>query len=65
MELKATLNFDKIVNDRVYRISIPVGAPYGEVYDAIYCCLAGIVEHQKKSVEQLKANPPVPTDPAC
>lgn len=55
MELKATLNFEKTVNDRTYRVTIPLGAPYGEVYDAIFACLEGVVEHQKQSVEQMKS----------
>lgn len=55
MELKSTLNFEVTKNERTYRISIPVGAPYGEAYDSIFACLEGLVDLQKKGVEQLKA----------
>ena len=55
MELKSTLNFEVTKNERSYRISIPFGAPYGEAYDAIFSCLEGLVDLQKKGVEQLKS----------
>jgi hypothetical protein len=55
MDLKTTLNFEVTKNDRVYRVILPLGAPYGEAYDAVFACLEGIVNLQKKGVEQLKA----------
>lgn len=55
MELKTTLNFEVTKNDRTYRVYIPLGAPYGEAYDAVFSCLEGIVDLQKKGVEQLKS----------
>jgi hypothetical protein len=55
MELKTTLNFEVTKNERNYRVSVPLGAPYGEAYDAVFSCLEGIVEYQRKSVEQLKS----------
>jgi hypothetical protein len=54
MELKTTLNFEITKNERTYRVIIPIGAPYGEVYDAVFSCLQGIIEHQQKSIEQMK-----------
>lgn len=65
MNFKTTLNFEVTQNERTYCVSIPVGAPYGEAYDAIFKCLEGIVEWQKKSIEQLKsqAQPATPENP--
>lgn len=55
MDLKTTLNFEVTKNERTYRVIIPLGAPYGEAYDAVFSCLEGIVDLQRKGVEQLKA----------
>lgn len=54
MDLKTTLNFEVKKNERTYCFSIPLGAPYGETYDAIFACFEAVTDLQKKALEQLK-----------
>ncbi len=41
-------------NDRVYSLAIPQGAPYGELYDALFNMLQDVVELSKKAADQAK-----------
>lgn len=42
-------------NDRTYEFLIPVGAPYGEVYDALFAMLKEMQDLMAKAAEQAKA----------
>lgn len=41
-------------NERVYEFIIPGGAPYGEVFDALYECLKHMHQVMEKSVKDTK-----------
>lgn len=45
-------------NDRVYRFEIPMGAPYGEAYDACFEALGGIMELAKNAKDRVKQDAP-------
>ena len=41
-------------NDRVYVFSLPVGAPYGECYDAAHECLQEIMKMAQAAADKAK-----------
>lgn len=54
MEHKTAVILQTSKNDRIYQFIIPMGAPYGEVFDVAFEMLAGAEEFSKKAVEQAK-----------
>jgi len=54
MDQKLVCNFEVKKNDRVYSLHMPVGAPIGEAYDAVFEMLQEILELSKKAVENAK-----------
>lgn len=54
MEHKTAVILQTSKNDRLYQFIIPMGAPYGEVFDVAFEMLAGAEEFSKKAVEQAK-----------
>lgn len=54
MNVKTIITIEITKNDRVFSFNMPVGAPFGEAYDACYETLQHIVEFSKKAAEQAK-----------
>lgn len=54
MEQKLLYVLENKVNDRVYRLELPYGAPFGEAYDVCHQFLLEILEHSKKVAEKAK-----------
>lgn len=40
--------------ERVYRFEMPIGAPFGECYDAAFQCLNKIAEMSKEAADKVK-----------
>lgn len=40
--------------EHVYRFSMPVGAEFGEAYDAAFACLERVQEMSRQAVENIK-----------
>ena len=54
MDIKSYAEIEITKNDRVYHFFMPVGAPYGEAYDAAFEALTKITELAKTAVENAK-----------
>lgn len=54
MEQKAVINLEVKKEDRTFVFSMPIGAPFGEAYDAAFTVLNEIQEMSKKAVEHAK-----------
>ena len=56
MEIKSfgTFNLEFQKEERVYRFTLPYGAPYGEAYDAAFQFLNKVLEMQNKAVEEMQ-----------
>ena len=54
MNLRSMVDVEIVKNERTYRLSIPVGAPYGEAYDAAHECLLAVLDMAKNGAEQAK-----------
>lgn len=56
MDIKSvpTMAVEVTTNDRVYKFVMPMGAPFGEAYDACHGVLAEIVKWAKQAEEQAK-----------
>ena len=54
MDIKSYVDVEIKKNDRVYHFLMPVGAPFGEAYDAAFESLTSITEMAKNAVEQAK-----------
>lgn len=59
MNVKQTLVMETIRNERTYNLILPVGAPYGEAYDAAFEFLNGVLEMSKQAVERANQEPVV------
>lgn len=51
MDKKALISFEVKSNERVYTLLIPVGAPLGEAYDAVFTMLNELLAESQKAVE--------------
>lgn len=51
MEISSTIHMEVKKDERVYSLCIPAGAPYGELYDAVYEMLQ---ETSKMATEAVK-----------
>lgn len=51
MAIKAYVSVEVVKNERVYTFSIPVGAPYGEAYDAAAEVKQSVFDLLQKSLE--------------
>ena len=61
MNLKSAVIIEVEKNERKYSFSMPVGAPYGECYDAAFEVLKSVVELSTQALnnlEQKKADQP-------
>lgn len=63
MELKSAIIADIKKGERVYRFEMPVGAPYGECYDAAFEVLKKITQLAKEAAD--KAEPEEKKDDAA
>lgn len=54
MEQKAALIFQSTKSDRTYQFIIPVGAPFGEVFDVVFEMLNEAQEFSKQALESSK-----------
>lgn len=54
MDLRSYVDVEVKKNDRVYHFFMPVGAPYGEAYDAAFDALTSITDLAKQAVEQAR-----------
>jgi hypothetical protein len=54
MEQKAALIFERKKEERVYQFIIPVGAPFGEVFDVVFEMLGAAQEFSKQALESSK-----------
>ena len=52
MNLKSAVIFEVIKEERLYRFEIPVGAPYGECYDAGFAFLKKVEELSAEAVKK-------------
>lgn len=62
MNQKAAVLLEVNKNDHLYQFVMPVGAPFGEAYDAAYEVLNVIVQMAKEAAE--KAKPSTPEQPS-
>ena len=53
MDLRSYVSIEVKKNDRVYSYLMPVGAPFGEAYDAAFEVLQSVLDMAKKSSEQI------------
>ncbi len=56
MELKSMIAIEIEKNDRVFSFLLPVGAPFGEAYDAAFEVLGKIIEMSKEAADNMKAS---------
>jgi hypothetical protein len=54
MNLKSYIAIEVEKNDKTYHFLMPIGASYGEVYDAAFDVLNKALELSQKAVEQAK-----------
>lgn len=54
MELKSSVVMEVKRNDFTFRLELPVGAPLGDAYEAIFEMLGKVVEMAKESVDKAK-----------
>lgn len=54
MELKSVVHMEVKKNDRSYVFAMPVGAPFGECYDACFQVLEKIVALTQQAAEQAR-----------
>lgn len=54
MELKSIVHIEIKKNDRTYVFALPVGAPFGEAYDAAFEVLGKITEFAQQAAEQAR-----------
>lgn len=59
MNQKLMVNFEVEKNDRLYTLSVPSGAPLGELYDSLHEMLTAVLEMSKKANDNAKASQPV------
>ena len=54
MDIKSFISVEVTKNERTYHFYMPVGAPFGEAYDAAFEVLNSITEMAKQAVEKAK-----------
>ena len=58
MDLKSVVSVEVKKNDRIFQFLMPVGAPFGECYDACFETLNKIAELSKEAAEAAKQPTP-------
>lgn len=64
MNQKALVEMEIVKGERSYRFLIPMGAPYGEVYDACHEIIMKISELAKEAADKIKREESAPSDQA-
>jgi len=66
MDIRALISIEIKKNDRTYVFNMPVGAPYGEAYDAAYEVTSKILQLAAEAAEKNRAqtDAPVPVQEA-
>jgi len=54
MNVKSYIDIEIVKNERTYHFFMPVGAPFGEAYDAAFEALSNVTEMAKKATENAK-----------
>jgi len=54
MTAKSNIVLEVTINERTYSLSIPLGAPHGEAYDATISLLRDLVELSKQAINQIE-----------
>lgn len=54
MDLKSMIVIEVEKNERVFTFLLPVGAPFGEAYDAAFEMLSKIVDMSNEAAENMK-----------
>lgn len=49
-------------NGRTYTLTVPMGAPHGEIYDACFTFLEDVIEMVKNSAAKMNPAPAVPVE---
>lgn len=62
MNQKLMVNFEVVKNDRAYCLSVPSGAPLGELYDSLHEMLTAVLEMSKKANDNAKQSQPVESE---
>ena len=62
MDVKSYVDVAVSKNDRLYHFYMPVGAPFGEAYDASFEVLSGITEMAKQAAENARPKDEPTTD---
>lgn len=62
LDVKTNVTIEVTKEDRVYRFSIPAGAPFGESFDAAFEALEMIRGWYDKAQEKMKENRPKDED---
>lgn len=57
MIVKNIIVFETSKNERVYSFSFPIGAPIGEIHDALYDMVKETLEVAQKTAESIKSVP--------
>lgn len=57
MDLISVVNIIVEKNDKKFTFSMPIGANWGETYDACFECLQKIVELSKQAADNMKQQP--------
>jgi hypothetical protein len=57
MDIKNVIVFEVNKNDRMYSFSFPIGAPIGEIHDALYEMVKQTIEVAAKTAESIKSVP--------
>lgn len=55
MDIRALISIEIKKNDRTYVFNMPVGAPYGEAYDAAYEVTSKILQLAAEAAEKNRA----------
>ena len=59
MNQKGVVQLEIEKNGRMYTFSMPIGAPFGECYDAAYACSSHILEMAKQAMQKQEEVPSI------
>jgi len=54
MDINNTIEFQIIKNGRTYRLTLPSGSPFGEMYDVAYEILGEVVKFAQEAAQKAK-----------
>lgn len=62
MDIRAMVSIEIKKNDRSFTFNMPVGAPYGEAYDAAFEVSSKILQMAAEAAEKSRAKTDVPAE---